>query len=44
MATETTVTLETLDKELKAIRKELRKIKAHIDTSVRIGNRVTLII
>lgn len=31
MATETTVTLETLDKELKAIRKELRKIKAHIE-------------
>jgi len=26
-----TVTLETLDKELKAIRKELRKIKAHIE-------------
>jgi upstream activation factor subunit UAF30 len=25
------VTLETLDKELKAIRKELRKIKAHIE-------------
>ena len=30
MAT-STVTLETLDKELKAIRKELRKIKAHIE-------------
>ena len=27
----TTVTLETLDKELKAIRKDLRKIKAHIE-------------
>ena len=26
-----TVTLETLDKELKAIRKDLRKIKAHIE-------------
>ena len=27
----TNVTLETLDKELKAIRKDLRKIKAHIE-------------
>jgi upstream activation factor subunit UAF30 len=31
MATTTAVTLETLDKELKLIRKELRKIKAFIE-------------